>query len=286
MWDGLIKSHQADTKLNMDLVVVIVKEIKNIGFYKQLFGEEKLLNGTDLAAIDYLLKHFDAIETERTKNNSFETSIHNLDYIGTEITNALQQNGTLILRETPLEYQKKVLALNKELFSREKGNSNAIKNYFSLLKTIADKSDFEKKYIEEYDAFFKESFGAKMSIIESLDALFTNKGKSYQGYYPESWTDFKNYFSNLSNEVAWYVVTKSRNPESIRKAIKWSESSLVIEKDNPYYLDTLAQLYYKNGEKERAIATQEQALKFIESIDEETKLDLQEVLRKMKDGTY
>lgn len=286
MWDGLIKSHQTDTNPNMDLVIVIVKEIKNIGFYKQLFGEEKLLNGTDLAAIDYLLKHFDVIEKERIKNNRLETPIHNLDDIGTEITNALQQNSTLILPETPLEYQKKVLAVNKELFSREKGNSNAIKNYFSLFKTIADKSDFEKEYVEEYDAFFKESFGGKMSIIESLDALFTNQEKSYQGYYPESWTDFKNYFSNLSNEVAWYVVTKSRNPESIRKAIRWSESSLVIEKDNPYYLDTLAQLYYKNGEKERAIATQEQALKFIESIDEETKLDIQEVLRKMNDGTY
>lgn len=286
VWDRLIKSHQTDTKPNMDLMVVIVKEIKNIGFSKQLFGEEKLLNDINLAAIDYLLKHFDAIETERIKNSSLENPIHNIDYIGTEITNALQQNSTLILSETPLEYQKKVLAVNKKLFAREKNNSNAIKNYFNLLKTIAEKSDFEKEYVEEYDTFFKELFGGKMSIIERLDVLFTNQGKSNSGYYPESWTEFKNYFSNLSNDVAWYVVTKSKNPDSIKKAIKWSESSLVIEKDNPYYLDTLAQLYYKNGEREKGIAIQEQALKFIESVDEETKLDIEEVLQKMKSGMY
>ena len=72
----------------------------------------------------------------------------------------------------------------------------------------------------------------------------------------------------------------------MKKAIKWSESSLRIEKNNAYYLDTLAQLYYKNGEKQKAISTQEQALKQASEIDETTKQDMQNVLEKMKNGTY
>ena len=59
-----------------------------------------------------------------------------------------------------------------------------------------------------------------------------------------------------------------------------------IEKNNPYYLDTLAQLYYKNGEKQKAIATQEQALKYIGDSDEVPKQEMQTAYEKMKTGTY
>ena len=141
----------------------------------------------------------------------------------------------------------------------------------------------EQAYVQEFDAFFKDVFKAGASEIEVLDEIYSQQMSS--GAYDE-WYSFKNRFSNAMNEAAWFVVEKSKNPEAVKKAVKWSESSLRIEKNNPYYLDTLAQLYYKNGEKQKAIATQEQALKFSETMDEQTIAELKQVLQKMKIGTY
>ena len=65
IWKKLIEAHQKDTKPNMYLVETILKEIKNQGFSKQFFKEDKVLNDTDFLAIDYLIKHYDAIDAER-----------------------------------------------------------------------------------------------------------------------------------------------------------------------------------------------------------------------------
>ena len=72
----------------------------------------------------------------------------------------------------------------------------------------------------------------------------------------------------------------------VKKAIFWSETSLKIEKDNSYYLDTLAQLYYKNGEKEKAIATESKAIENIKDNSTEQTEQYKIVLEKMKAGTY
>ena len=71
---------------------------------------------------------------------------------------------------------------------------------------------------------------------------------------------------------------------SIQKAIVWSETSLKIAKNVHYYLDTLAQLYYKNGEKTKAISTEEKALEL--GKDSEYGEEYKITLEKMKNGSY
>ena len=62
---------------------------------------------------------------------------------------------------------------------------------------------------------------------------------------------------------------------------------MVVTKNNPYYLDTLAQLYYKDGQKEKAIATQALAVKYLTpEVEEVTASDIKETLSKMQNGTY
>ncbi|MNL88933.1 hypothetical protein D3C87_2189610 [compost metagenome] len=61
----------------------------------------------------------------------------------------------------------------------------------------------------------------------------------------------------------------------------------MISKNNPYYLDTLAQLYYKDGQKDKAIATQTLAVKYLnDTVEEEIASEIKEVLAKMQNGTY
>ncbi|WP_296148543.1 hypothetical protein [uncultured Flavobacterium sp.] len=285
VWENIVKNHAKDTKPNLDFVKVALAEIKGIGFYKHIFNEGRVYDEANFKAIDYLLKHYNEIIVEQQKSNGQETNV--ADYYGdypatidAELPRAISNHITEFGDQASDSYKARILEVYKKVLEKQAGDYKSKIDYFRLLNSY---STSEQNYVAEYDAFFNSIFKGN-NDIEILDELYASRTQNGQDY--EEWTMFKNYFSNASNETAWFVVEKSKNPESVKKAIKWSESSLRIEKNNPYYLDTLAQLYYKNGEKQKAISTQEQALKFSETMDEETKADLETVLEKMKNGSY
>jgi len=61
------------------------------------------------------------------------------------------------------------------------------------------------------------------------------------------------------NEVAWTYATDSalRNPQA---ALDYATKAVAAEKDNPMYLDTLAEAQYANGKFEDAVSTEQKAL--------------------------
>ncbi len=280
-WSNLIQNHKNDASPNIDLTLVIIKELNNEGFTKQIFNEEKILDDTNFLALDYIFKHFDAIEKARIKSTYNVDAIHNLDFLETEIGKILTSSVRLIKPETSFATQQKIVSCYKKLQAIDKNNNDLNVDYFQLLKDIAVKSNSETQYIQEYDAFFKETFEGKINVFEKLDDLFTNKNHNGIDY----WSEFKTSYSNLSNEASWYVVEHSKNPETIKKAIKWSENSLIITQKNHYYLDTLAQLYYLNGDKEKAFATQQLAIDN-NNLEPENVQNYKDTLAKMKNGTY
>ena len=294
-WDKIVKSHEKDSKPDMDFVKVALAEIHNKGFYNKIYSEERLFDETNFKAIDYLMKHYDAILVAQNTKKASDTLGLDYDYNGTidySLQNAVMMNGYLVTSETSSDYQKRILGIYKKLMEKQSGSSNMTVVYFNALEVLARNSNAEVEYVSEYDSFFNKAFKGT-NEIEILNDLYSEKAKDGLNY--EDWSGFKNSYSNASNQAAWFVVEKSTNPESIKKAIKWSESSLRIEKNNPYYLDTLAQLYYKNGEKQKAITTQEQALKYAKesNLDRETIYEssttfenMKNVLENMKKGTY
>lgn len=287
-WSRIVDSHSKDAAPDMDFVKVALAEIQNSGFYYNLFNEGRPLDETNFKAIDYLLKHYDAIlQEQKTASGQGEMVDYYGDYastIETQLPTAISNGISQISEKTTDEYQNRMMAVYKKVVEKKSDDYNATIEYLRVLQGFAESTNKESQFIEEYDAFYKKAFKGRQNEIEILDEMYSTPGKGYQTY--NDWSSFKNSFSNASNEAAWFVVQKAKNPESIKKAIQWSESSLRIEKNNPYYLDTLAQLYYKNGEKQKAIATQEQALKFSQDMGDETKADLESVLEKMKNGTY
>ncbi|MDQ8011402.1 MAG: hypothetical protein REI96_03050 [Flavobacterium nitrogenifigens] len=285
-WKKLIEAHQKDKNANMFLVETIVKEIKNQGFTKQLFNEDRILNDTDFLAIDYLLKHSDEIESKRTTFNGTDSSIHNLENVISEISNALQQNLYASQDGLTGEMNKeKINSVYKKIIASGKGNFDAYRNYFYYLSQLEEKDGSNITYLKEFNMYFDNTL-AGSSPIEKLDAIFGGLDSS-SSYSYDGWSSFKLYHSDICNNAAWTVVLKPQNSNFIKEAIKWSEYSLVISKNNPYYLDTLAQLYYKDGQTQKAIETQVLAVKYITSdVDEETANQMKEVLTKMSNGTY
>lgn len=286
VWDKIVKIHVKDSKPDMDFVKVSLSEIENSGFYSKIFNEERLFDETNLKAIDYLLQNYDEILTEQKKLKVQDSMALEYDYYDTieyVLPNAVTLNSYLVKPETSSDYQKRLLGVYKKMMEKQAGNHNMTISYFTALEGFSRNLNTEDTYVSEYDFFFNKTFKGT-NEIEILDEMFSEREAIGSDY--SNWSVFKNSYANTSNQAAWFVVEKSKNPESIKKAIKWSESSLRIEKNNPYYLDTLAQLYYKNGEKQKAIATQEQALKYIGDSDEVPKQEMQKAYEKMKTGTY
>ncbi|MFH6998331.1 hypothetical protein ACHRVZ_10395 [Flavobacterium sp. FlaQc-57] len=288
IWKKLIEAHQKDKTPNMYLVETILREIKNQGFSKQFLKDDRVLNDTDFLSIDYLIKHYDAIDAGRQAFTSIESETHSVGALNTEIANALQQNRYISENEVSGESnQSKVISVYKKLIAAGKGSFECYQNYFTYLAEAEDKDGSNTSYLKEFSIYFNANLVTdNESPIERLDNMFTSLDSS-STYSYDGWSSFKEYHSNLCNSAAWTVVLKPANSSFIKSAIIWSEYSLAVTKNNPYYLDTLAQLYYKDGQKEKAIATQTLAVKYLTSdVEEETAIEIRETLSKMQNGTY
>lgn len=285
-WKKLIEAHQKDAKPNLYLVETIVKEIKNQGFTKQLFKEDRVLNDNDFLAIDYLLKHSEEIENNRAEFNNKEGEIHTLGNVISEISNALQQNLYIAQEGISGDVNKdKFNSVYKKIIASGKGNFEAYRNYFGYLVEAEDNDGSNVTFLKEFSTYFDTNL-ASGSPIEKLDATYSTLDAT-SSYSYDGWNMFKEYHSNLCNSAAWTVVLKPGNSSFLKEAIKWSEYSLVVTKNNPYYLDTLAQLYYKDGQKQKAIENQTLAVKYLnKTVEDVTAEEIRETLTKMQNGTY
>lgn len=278
-WRKIIESNSRNNDPNFDLINLIGREISNKGFTNQIFKKEKSLNETDYLSIDYILKCYNSL-----KEKTFvlvNPSLYSFDApvkVDKILSDAISTN--VYYSETSSQKKNDLNILRKVLYLENYENIDIVQNYFTLINSLAETDDLENEYVNDFETFFNMYFGNTKNSIESLDKLYSvnqNLG----------WIDFKNSISNMINNVAWFVVKKSVNSESIQKAINWSETSLIIQKNNAYYLDTLAQLYYKNIDKAKAIKTQELAVKYSDMVEDQTiKNEIKETLKKMKSGKF
>jgi hypothetical protein len=172
----------------------------------------------------------------------------------------------------------KVLNYFDKTASISSDNIWVLKNKMIFLK----ENKLDVQYLNTFNTFYKSYIKDDSSIIEQLD-------KKYNPDVDYSWFEYKSSFANDLNTAAWYVVEKVKNTnlDILSNAIKWSETSLKLEKDNYYYLDTLAQLYYLNGQKDLGILTEQKAIDAALLSSDSTLIEeYKAVLEKMKNGTY
>jgi thioredoxin-related protein len=82
------------------------------------------------------------------------------------------------------------------------------------------------------------------------------------------------------NEYAWSVFQHCPDMTCVSEALDWSKRSFKDEQ-NPAYMDTYANILYKMGKKDEAIAYEEKALSLV---GEEGKQTYQQTIDKMKKG--
>ncbi len=266
----LLDAHSKDTTVNTNLVQIILAELNYYsGFSRKLFNRNaEKLSTNDFQSIDYLLKFYN--EIPKFQPDDYAVNYSNENLINTLISALNRESNATQLPKISEYYGKLAKATNNNL--------KVLRNLIFVLKTNGTPTE----YLSAYESYFTSILPNPNNIIEQLD-------NAYGVGQEMSWIEFKNAFANDANDAAWFIVEKLKNtnPSVLNKAITWSETSLVIEKNNHYYLDTLAQLYYLNGDKQKGIQYEQKAIDAaLVSSDSSTIEDYKTVLEKMKNGTY
>ena len=279
-WLKAVDYFSAKNIYDKDFVTVAKAELNNTGFSNKLFNnQDKLLKNSDFKILDYVYKNYQNIIVQDSITQQNYDYTYYESPIGTVLYDVFYKNTNLY--DNPEKKQiDKVMDYYEQYLKVSNKDFSVLQNYLNALKDNSTQESINKKYVDYYTSYFDDIIKKDSNIIENLDEAFTNRPT---GSY-DTWESFKSSFSNLANDVAWHVVEKSADKATIQKAIIWSETSLKIAKSVHYYLDTLAQLYYKNGEKTKAISTEEKALEL--GKDSEYSEEYKITLEKMKNGTY
>lgn len=96
--------------------------------------------------------------------------------------------------------------------------------------------------------------------------------------------------ANTLNETAWKVVERRKQDAvAVAFALKWSDKAMELagkESESwPMFADTRANLLYISGDKEKAIALEDEAVQKAAGLPEDATASLKETLAKMKAGT-
>ena len=279
-WSKAVDYFSAKNTYDKDFVTVAKAELNNTGFSNKLFNnQDKLLKNSDFKILDYVYKNYQNIIVQDSITQQNYDYTYYESPIGTVLYDVFYKNTNLY--DNPEKKQiDKVMDYYEQYLKASNKDFSVLQNYLNVLKENSDQESINKKYVDYYTSYFDDIIKKDSNIIENLDEAFTKRPTSSY----DNWESFKSSFSNLANDVAWHVVEKSTDKATIQKAIIWSETSLKVSKNVHYYLDTLAQLYYKNGEKAKAIAAEEKALEL--GKDSEYGEEYKITLEKMKNGSY
>jgi len=90
--------------------------------------------------------------------------------------------------------------------------------------------------------------------------------------------------SQSLNQISWEIFEKVTDVNILQEALGFSERSLIFFPENALFWDTYANLFYKLGQKDEAINSEEEALRYADINDINGYKGMKETLRKMNAG--
>lgn len=265
----LIKAHKNDESVDFEYANILEKQVTQNHFKAALYGETTYQYNLSLDGIDYLmafekeLKEYKAIlEEEQLKGYYFDNLYPHT------LTQALYKLADVADAKEILEIKKRF----NTIFQGKGAYLDFLKKYIPV------------EYLENYKIYFdRANLSNTKNIINALNDLYEDEQSN------SSWKNYKSNVANNANNAAWTIV-ENNNKKFLKEAIQWSATSLIIAPENPYYLDTFAQLNYIKGNKKEAIKNQKKAITILEkdfkNANTSSIYEMKAVLRKMEDGTY
>ena len=220
--------------VNNDLINILLGEISGNHNSFDLFKNENHNNNKqEIKYINYILKY-----NENEKNKSKIAVILN------DIILERQTNNPDIDIYNTIAY--KLISYS--------GND------FNILQSAINNFNSKEKGSEEanklVDLFYHTLVNDK-PVFENMDAQFNMINSEID--YQMDWAGYKSRINSMLNAQAWDIF-ELKQTKDFERAIKWSELSNIVEKNNAYSLDTLGQLYFAIGRKSEAIVIQTKAV--------------------------
>ena len=94
----------------------------------------------------------------------------------------------------------------------------------------------------------------------------------------------RNKISRCLNDIAWQTFERISDQKTLEDALLWSKHSLEIYPNNPFYMETYANLLYKLNRKDEAIVKEKEALHFANKKNVHFYMMMENRLRQMKAG--
>lgn len=220
--------------VNNELVNILLGEISENHTSFDLFKNDNNTNNKqEIKYINYIIKY-----NEDQKNKA---------------KIAIVLNGLLSQKEANNPDIKAYNAITTSLISYSGNNFGIIQNEINNFNAKEKGSEDANKLVDLYYNILVND----KPVFENLDTQFNNLSTEVD--YTMDWAGYKNRVNSMLNEQAWDIFELNKT-EDFERAIKWSELSNTVEKDNPYSLDTLGQLYFAVGRKSEAIVIQTKAV--------------------------
>lgn len=201
----------------------------------------------------------------------------NLEFLSKYIKDSKSKGFELIMKDP-----KKVDAV------LGKGKSNEILGGVILKENIYPGLRKPTANIDSLIAAAKAKYPA-VDITKSTDLLkvqFYQGTKKWDKFQPAVMAYMKKYGTEVDaemlNNFAWAVFENCKDPDCVASALIWSKRSVDETKEKePMFLDTYANLLYKSGKTNEAIAMQQKA---VDLVPADKKGEFQATLDKMKKG--
>lgn len=169
-----------------------------------------------------------------------------------------------------------------------KGKSNKILSTIILEENIYPALRKPNANIDSLAASARAKYPT-VDISEPVDLMkiqIFQSEKKWDKFQPAVLSYMKKYGTevraDMLNSFAWTVFENCKDNNCITEALSWSKRSVdETQSKEPAYLDTYANLLYKLGKKDQAIAMQQKAVDLVAA---ENKAQYQVTLEKMKKG--
>jgi hypothetical protein len=298
-WLKIVKEYKKTNAYDKDYLQVLKQELNEQGFSNKTFDKTRI-SDIDFELLDYVFANYKNIlkqennpepkvvvgvlpSEEEPQVMELTDSIANGEEYVPDIDNVISNYFKKMSNEDYNQDQKELcikgLKYYRKYIDLQDFKSSKVRNYMNALSNNLPVTENQIQYFEVFEGYFNKIILPNQNLIESLDADFIKNTDN-----ESDWKVYKESFATDCNQVAWAVVKGEKNTNQIPKAIKWSETSLQLQKDSHYFWDTLGQLYYLYGQKEKAIEAEQKAI--IYGKDSESEQEYKEVLEKMKNGNY
>jgi thiol-disulfide isomerase/thioredoxin len=268
LFDEYLKALPEDERVSSDIVKLYARKQQELKI--ATFAFDNLLNNR----VKFLSKNLNSVDNlialciNNSANEAAKTKNEKLYLTVLSVYDQLPKESKKIERDIiSINYYSKT----DDLANLAKATTNYCNN--NLMKISIDSiSKIDKLNLEKLEKQLASNSQNKMDSVQlkRLKASITDNEK-------------KNLASSLNN-YAWIVFQKISDVNFLQDALKWSERSLQLTPTNGYYMDTYANLLYKLGRKDEAIAKYEYAVHYFTDVEKGDTNGFKDSIAKIKAG--